>query len=196
MEENGEVTDEMASNNSLKNCRIVIRDVETEQTIADTMILTHTEETEQITIETDSDALQEGLTVSALIFSATGLYESHGVVASRSGNQTVITLYEGMAQNDRHAVRYQVNIQGKVDSINRPAVGKIAEEFEIVVLNMSAIGILIQAPKGKIQEKDTIHFSANAKGQRIAITAVAMRVETEEADREKIGCSVQLVNLG
>ena len=186
----------MSLNEDLRNCRIVLRDVETGKTIADSTILTYDGEKDQIEVATDRIVLQEGSKVSALIFSAAGLYESQGTVGKKDGKKTLITLYEGNAKNDRHAVRYQVNIFGEVESVNRPSEGKIPGNFEISVLNMSSIGLLIQAPKGRIQVGDTFRFSAVSKGQRILITAQAKRVEEVESDKEKIGCSVQLVNLG
>ena len=93
-------------------------------------------------------------------------------------------------------MRYRVNIQGEVDRIVRPSEGKISEAFGITVLNMSSIGLLIQAPEGRIREKDVIRFSAVSKGQRLSITAEAMRVAGADNGMENIGCSVQLVNLG
>ncbi|MBR1702764.1 MAG: hypothetical protein IJ716_12490 [Lachnospiraceae bacterium] len=186
----------MGLHEDLKNCRIVIRDVETGRTIADTTILTYDEQSDMIRVSTKGIFLEKGMKISVLIFSKSGLFENQGTVGEREQEDTLITLYEGVARNDRHAVRYRVNIQGQVDRITRPAVGKIDELFDITVLNMSSIGLLIQAPAGKIREKDVIRFSAVSKGQRLVITAEAMRVAGAENEMENIGCSIQLVNLG
>ena len=186
----------MSLNEDLKNRRIVIRDVESERTIADTVILTYDETKEQIEIESGQEALTMGTTISALIFSTAGLYESHGTVGETGNGKTVITLYEGTARNDRHAVRYQVNIHGTVSSVTRSSGEKLEREFDIIVLNMSSIGLLMEAPAGEIQQGDVIRFSAVSKGQRIVITAEAMRVGKISPERERIGCSVRLVNLG
>ena len=186
----------MGQNGDLKNCRIVIRDVSTGETIADTTILTYDMVTKKVEISVDQVELPAGAVISALIFSPEGLLENQGTVGDRDGERVVITFYEGTAKNDRQALRYQVNIQGEVDAITRPGVGKLPGEFMITVLNMSSIGLLIQAPEGKIQREDIVRFSATTKGQRIIITALATRVEQIEAGMEKIGCSIQLVNLG
>lgn len=186
----------MGLHEDLKNCRIVVRDVESGQTIADTMILTYDEQSDAIRIATDGVALEKGRKISALIFSRSGLFENQGTVGDREAEETLITLYEGTARNDRHAVRYCVNIQGQIDRITRPSVGKIDETIDITVLNMSSIGLLVQVPEGKIREKDVIRFSASSKGQRLVITAEVMRVAESEGGTEKIGCSIQLVNLG
>lgn len=186
----------MSLNEDIKNCRMVIRDVESGETIADTTILTYDAGKDQIEIAASSGKLQEGSVISALIFCAAGLVESHGTVGGTQEDKILITLYEGTAKNDRHAVRYQVNIQGNVDLINRPSEGKITDAFEITVLNMSSIGLLMQAPAGKIKAEDVVRFSAITKGQRIIITAEATRVDAGENGTEKVGCSVQLVNLG
>lgn len=185
----------MSLNENLRQCRIVIRESAQGETIADTTILTCNVETSEIEIETDSFPVEEGATISALVFSKSGLYETQGTVGAKDGKKTVIALYEGSDKDDRHAVRYQVNITGTVDTITRKEE-KIPGDFEITVLNMSSIGLLVQAPEGRIEENDVIRFSAITKGQRIIITAQATRVEEVEAGKEKIGCTVQLVNLG
>ena len=186
----------MSLQEDLKNCRIVLRDVETGRTIADTMILSHDGASDVIRISTEGIFLEKGTKISALIFSKSGLFENQGTVGGRENDDTLITLYEGTARNDRHAVRYRVNIQGEVDRIVRPGVGKINDPFGITVLNMSSIGLLVQAPAGRVQEKDVIRFSAVSKGQRLIITAEAMRVAGADNGMENIGCSIQLVNLG
>ena len=186
----------MELHENLDNCRIILRDVESGRTIADTMILTYDGTKDSIRIATEGIFLDEGTKISALIFSRSGLFENQGTVGGREADATQITLYEGTSRNDRHAVRYRVNIQGEVDRIVRPSEGKISESFGITVLNMSSIGLLIQAPEGRIREKDVIRFSAVSKGQRLSITAEAMRVAGADNGMENIGCSVQLVNLG
>ncbi len=186
----------MSLNEDLRNCRIVIRDVNTGKTIADTTILTYDAGSGTIEVGTDRIILPEGEQISALIFSVSGLFESHGTVGAKDGKKTTISLYEGSSKNDRQAVRYQVNIRGEVDSIVRSDVGKLPGGFEITVLNMSSIGLLVQAPEGRIQAGDKIRFSAVSKGRRITITAQAMRVEEVKSGKEKIGCSILLVNLG
>lgn len=186
----------MGLHEDLKNCRVVVRDVESGRTIADTMILTYDEQSDTIRVATDGITLEKGRKISALIFSRSGLFENQGTVGDRDGEQTLITLYEGTARNDRHAVRYRVNIQGQIDRITRPSAGKIEEKIDITVLNMSSIGLLVQVPAGKVQEKDVIRFSAVSKGQRLVITAEVMRVAGAENGMENIGCSIQLVNLG
>lgn len=186
---------EMNLSENLRQCRIVIRDAEKEETIADTTISAHDAENSHIEVDTDGFDVAEGTVVSALVFSKSGLFETQGTVGAKDGNKLIIVLYEGSDKDDRHAVRYQVNINGMVDMITRQDE-KIPESFEITVLNMSSIGLLAQAPKGRIKEEDVIRFSAVTKGQRIIITAHVERVESCEDDRENVGCTVQLVNLG
>ena len=186
----------MGLHEDLKNCRIVVRDVESGRTIADTTILTYDEKSGQIRVATGGIVLEKNRKISALIFSRSGLFENQGTVGDRDEETTLITLYEGIAKNDRHAVRYRVNIRGEIDRIVRPFTGKIEEKIDITVLNMSSIGLLVQVPAGKIREKDVIRFSAVSKGQRLVITAEVMRVAGAENGMENIGCSIQLVNLG
>ncbi|MCM1113503.1 MAG: hypothetical protein NC399_09650 [Muribaculum sp.] len=189
----------MSLNEDLRNCRIVIRDTDTEQTIADTTILTYDAETGRVEIEFDGAGLPEQTVISALIFSAAGLFESHGTVGVQAEGKTEIFLYEGAGRNDRQAVRYQVHIVGEVDQIVRPEEGKLPGGFEVTVLNMSSIGLLLLSPKGKVQMGDTIRFSAVTKGQRIVITVEATRVEPMKGgsgDMERVGCSIRLVNFG
>lgn len=186
----------MSLNEDLRHRRIVIQDAQTGKTMADATIIKYDVETGEIEIDAKQLELPEGAAISALIFSESGLYESHGVVKERQGGRISIALYEGMARDARQAVRYQVNIRGEVDSIVRPREGKLAGGFEITVLNMSSIGLLLQTPEGRIKEGDTIRFSATSKGQRIIITAEATRVETADSGREHVGCSIRLVNLG
>lgn len=189
----------MRLSEDLRNHRIVIRDTGTGETVADTTIAAYDADANEITLDTDQIALGEGSVISALIFSANGLYESHGVIRGAVEGKTSIQLSEGRGRDDRQAVRYQVNIRGEVDFVSRPGEGKLPGGFEILLLNMSSIGLLIQAPEGRIQMGDTVRFTAVSKGQRLIITVEATRVEKAEADnsdKEKIGCSIRLVNLG
>ena len=185
----------MSLSEDLRQCRIVIREAAQGKTIADTTIVTYDANTSRIEIEVDDFGVGEGETISALIFSKSGLFETQGTVGASDGGKTTIVLYEGSDRDDRHAVRYQVNISGVVDYITRQEQ-KIPDAFEITVLNMSSIGLLVQAPEGRMKEGDTVRFSAVSKGQKIFITAQATRVEAYEAGMEKVGCTIQLVNLG
>lgn len=185
----------MSLSEDLRQCRIVIRETAKGETIADTTILTHDMTTSRIEIETDGLTVKEGVTISALVFSKSGLFETQGTVGAGDGNRTKIVLYEGSDRDDRHAIRYQVNINGTVDSITRQDE-KITGDFEITVLNMSSIGLLVTAPEGRIKEGDIVRFLAVSKGQRIIITAQTTRVETEGEGKERIGCTIQLVNFG
>lgn len=186
----------MRLSEDIKNHRVVIRDTGTGETVADTTIVAYNAEVNEITLETDRLALEEGAEVSALIFSANGLYESHGIIRRQADGRIAVRLSEGRGRDDRQAVRYQVNIRGEVDFVNRPGEGKLPGGFEILLLNMSSIGLLIQAPEGRIHTGDTVRFTAVSKGQRLIITVEATRVEKAEQDKEKIGCSIRLVNLG
>ncbi len=185
----------MSLSENLRQCRIVIREVAQGETIADTIIIAHDIESGKIEIETDVFNVEEGSVISALVFSKSGLFETQGTVGIREGNKSAIVLYEGSDKDDRHAVRYQVNINGTVDMITRQNE-KISENFDITILNMSSIGLLAQAPAGRIKDEDNIRFAAVTKGQRIIITAHVERVETCENGKENVGCTVQLVNLG
>ena len=186
----------MSLNEDVRNCRIVVRDTQSGRTIVDTTILTYDKATGQVTIASEGIDVKEGSLISALVFSSAGLYESQGTVAVNREKCTVITLYEGTDKDGRQAVRYRVNIRGIVDYVAKPSGKKIREEFEINVLNMSAIGILMQAPQGKIRPGDTIRFSALSKGQRLNVTVEATRVAEAEEGKENIGCSVRLLSLG
>ena len=81
-----------------------------------------------------------------------------------------------------------MNWEGRADSESR--------RFSIILLNMSSIGILIRVPEGRVQVADVLRFSAISKGQRLIITAKVMRMEEVKDEMEKVGCSIQLVNLG
>lgn len=186
----------MGLNEDLRNCKIIIQDAETGRTIADTLILAYDSATSEIEIDASHIAIPAGTVVSALIFTSNGLYESHGTVGSGEGGKTHITLYEGTGKNDRRAVRYQVNVPGDVESVTRPGQGKLPGGFPITLLNMSSIGLLVQAPEGRIQVGDILRFFVNSKGQRLAITAEAARVEEVSGGKEKVGCNIRLVNLG
>lgn len=185
----------MSLSENLKQCRIVIRDAGTDETIADTIIAAHNTGNGRIEIDADDFSLAEGTVISALIFSKSGLFETQGTIEVRDGSKTVIVLYEGSKKDDRHAVRYQVNINGIVDRITRQGE-RISDHFEIMVVNMSSIGLLLQAPAGCLRDGDTIRFSAVTKGQKIFITARVERVESGGDGRENVGCTVQLVNFG
>lgn len=192
----------MRLSEDLRNHRIVIRDTGTGETVADTIITAYDAEASELTIDTDQITLKEGTAISALIFSANGLFESQGVIRAQAEGKTFIRLSEGRGRDERQAVRYQVNIRGEVEFVSRPGEGKLPGGFEILLLNMSSIGLLIQAPGGRIQTGDTIRFTAVSKGQRLAITVEATRVEKvdsdsdKDSDKEKVGCSIRLVNLG
>ncbi|MCM1101375.1 MAG: PilZ domain-containing protein [Clostridium sp.] len=186
----------MSLSEDIRQHRIVIQDTVTDRAIADATILKYDAGTGEIEIDADQAELSEGAAISALIFTASGLYESHGVVRDKDGTKVRIALYEGMAHDARQAVRYQVNISGEVDSVTGPQTGKRPGGFEITILNMSSIGLLLQAPAGKIKEGDTIRILTSTKGQRIIITADVNRVEDADQGREHVGCSIRLVNLG
>lgn len=186
----------MSLHEDVKGCRIVVRDVTTGKTIADSDILSCDVESGKIEVGTDRIVLPKGREISALVFGKSGLFESRGYVGTKTGKKTQLFLDSGTEKNDRQAVRYQVNIHGTAETITTPAGEKREGGFELLIFNMSEIGLLLQVPAGKIHPGDIIRFSAVSKGRCITITAEANRVEEQHGGKERVGCAIQLVNLG
>lgn len=186
----------MGLHEDVKGCRIVVRDATTGKTIADSDILSCDVVSGRIEVSTDRIVLPKSREISALVFGKSGLFESRGHVGNKTGKKTELFLDSGTEKNDRQAVRYQVNIRGTVETVTRSTGEKENGGFEVVVSNMSEIGLLLQVPAGKIGQGDVVRFSTISKGRCITITAEANRVEEPQGEKQRVGCKILFVNLG
>lgn len=178
----------------LRNYKVVVRDVRSGATIADTIVRYYDKHFDVIRI--DSDGINDEIysRVQVLLFSSKGLLKCSGTVRGNGRTGEVdIALYNGNEEDDRKAVRYSLTMPGVLSSIFRPGAGVIENSTAITVLNMSTTGFLFQAPEGILEKKDVVKISCLFKGKRISMQGEVVRIQHKDIQHTEYGCKLYSV---
>lgn len=134
----------------LKNRRIIIKNIEDDQVIADTRIIRYDSLSNSVMISAASLLKKKFYNISAFIFAESGLYESHGTIRGTvTGNEIEVFLGKSREKEDRAKTRYPISVKGDIRGIYIDDKEiSLHQGIHIETINMSANGILIKADAG------------------------------------------------
>lgn len=137
----------------VKNRRIIIKNAEDNQTIADTEIISFDSNTNSILIPAESIQDKKFYRISAIIFAKDSLYKFHGTIRGTVRGQGIeVFLSKRETEKERQAARYPVDLWGKIEGVYTD--GKINifnNEIPVNAVNMSSNGILLKTETGLFQ---------------------------------------------
>lgn len=189
-----EVTGDMIFGEDIQGLKVVVRDVKSGATIADTIVRYYDKHFDVIRIESDSVNDEIYPRVQVLLFSSKGLFKCSGTVRGNGSTGEVdIALYNGNEEDDRKAVRYVLTMPGTISNIFRPGEGVIEASTAITVINMSTTGFLFQAPEGLVDKKDVVKINCLFKGKRISIQGEVVRIQHRDIQHAEYGCKLYSV---
>lgn len=182
---------------ALKNRRILIKNTEDGQIIADTKIIRFDSLTNSVHISADSLAVRKFYNISAFIFAEECLYEFAGTIrGALVDNEIEVFLGKSKEKEDRAKTRYPVALEGDIDGIiiEGKAI-RLRKTMHIRTINMSANGILMQADSGCFRVGHIFSMDLAVESGRIALQCEIVRIQSSNMLTEEYGCRISGIEI-
>ncbi|MEG0963455.1 MAG: PilZ domain-containing protein [Lachnospiraceae bacterium] len=185
----------MAYEKKLKDCRIIVRDMSTGKTIADTIIEEYDWRKNIVAISAMSLKNKECEKISALIIGNEGLYEFLGNIRRINlVDEVEIALYKGKEKEGRKCRRYEYTAHGIVENVKILNNNiKLHKPIDVDMVNMSANGILIRTFTGSFSRNDEIQINLKLNEKDIILKCEIMRIQNTTLWTEEYGCRTQAI---
>ena len=179
--------------NALKNRRILIKDVESGEIIADTKIVRFDSLTNSVHISADSLKERKYYNISAYIFAEECLYELYGTIrGALVDNEIEVFLGKSKEKEDRAKTRYPVALEGNINGIViEGKMIRLRKVMHIQTINMSANGVLVQADCGCFRIGDSFALNLKVEEGEIALSCEIVRIQNSSMLTEEYGCRIR-----
>ena len=176
----------------VKNCRILIRNEEDGQIIADTEIIRFDGRRNSVYISADSLRERKFYHISAYIFEKKCLYEFSGTVRGvLVGNEIEVLLGKSRKKESRAKTRYPVALEGNVDGIIiEGKMIKLRKAICVETIDMSANGILMKADSGCFGIGDCFSLTLKVEHGELQLNCKIVRIQNSNMLTEEYGCRV------
>lgn len=184
----------MGFRGDLKNCRVLIKDVEGKRLLADTRITDYDiykniAKIRPSSLTVKAEEVKNG-PISALVFCDNGLYEYSGSLRIvLIANEVEIKLFSGKQKESRKHLRYDIKLPGNVQALiieNQRIL--LRKPIEITSKNISKTGVLIQAMTGSFEPGDCLQLSLRLKDMEISGDYKVVRKQNGNLWTEEYGC--------
>lgn len=183
--------------NTIKNRRILIKNIEDGKIIADTKVIRFNSLTNAVLISADSLADRKYYNISAFIFAKKCLYEFYGTIKGvLVGNEVEVLLGKSKEKEDRARTRYPVALEGNIDGIM--IEGKmilLRKAIHIQTINMSASGVLMKADSGCFIIGDCFTLNLKVEEGEINLTCEIVRIQNSGMLTEEYGCRITEIQI-
>ncbi|MDE6387724.1 MAG: PilZ domain-containing protein [Lachnospiraceae bacterium] len=182
---------------TLKNHRILIKNIEDGKIIADTKIIRFDSLTNSVTISADSLAERKFYRISAFVFAEECLYEFFGTIkGAMVDNEIEVFLGKSKTKEDRAKTRYSVALEGNIDGVLIDGrLIRLRKVMNIRTINMSANGILMKADAGCFHIGDCFSMSFQTEERLIEVTCEVVRIQNSCMLTEEYGCRITEIRL-
>lgn len=178
--------------NEVKNRRILIKNVDNGEIIADTKINRFNSRVNSVLISADSLKDRKYYNISAYIFAEDCLYEFFGTIRGvLVDNEIEVFLGKSKEKEDRAKTRYPVALEGSICGIiieNRTI--RLRKAMRIETINMSANGILMKADSGCFHIGDCFLINLKLEKSEIELNCRIVRIQNECMLTEEYGCRI------
>lgn len=183
--------------NAIKNCRILIKNTENGQIIADTEIIRFDGRTNSVYISADSLRERKYYNISAFIFAKKCLYELFGTIKGvLVGNEIEVLLGKGKEKESRRRTRYPVALEGIIDGIIiDDKTIKLRKAIYIQTINMSANGILMKADSGCFGIGDCFSLNLKVEDSEVQLNCKIVRIQNSSMLTEEYGCRIYEISI-
>jgi hypothetical protein len=178
--------------NTLQNHRILIRDCDTGNIIADTKIKRFDPTNNIVIIDSGSLNVKRFYNITAFIFAEDCLYDVTGSIRGVVlENEIEVKLGKSKAKEDRKKTRYQVELSGNVTGIviDGKAVD-LRKPIQVSTINMSANGILLSGDVGCFDIGDIFRLDLNMDNTRVMLDCKVVRIHRTNILTEEYGCMI------
>lgn len=187
----------MMKESTLKNRRILIKNIEDSKIIADTKIIRYDSLTNSVTISADSLTERKFYKISAFVFAEECLYEFFGTIkGAMVENEVEVFLGKSKAKEDRAKTRYSVALEGNINGVLIDGrMIRLRKAMNIRTINMSANGILMKADAGSFHIGDCFSMSLRMEERLIEVICEIVRIQNICMLTEEYGCRITEIRL-
>lgn len=181
----------------LKNRRIIIKNTENDQVIADTRIIRYNSSSNSVMISAASLLEKKFYNISAFIFSENSLYESYGTIRGTvTGNEIEVFLGKSREKEDRAKTRYPISVEGNVKGIYIDDKEiSLHRGIHIETINMSANGILIKADAGSFDTGEMFTLVLEIGKDTLELQCEVVRIQSGKELLEEYGCRIDEIKV-
>lgn len=181
----------------LKNRRIIIKNTENDQVIADTRIIRYNSSSNSVMISAASLLEKKFYNISAFIFSENSLYESYGTIRGTvTGNEIEVFLGKSREKEDRAKTRYPISVEGNVKGIYIDDKEiSLHRGIHIETINMSANGILIKADAGSFDTGEMFTLVLEMGKDTLELQCEVVRIQSGKELLEEYGCRIDEIKV-
>lgn len=181
----------------LKNRRIIIKNIENNQVIADTQIIRYDSLSNSVMISAASLSEKKFYNISAFIFSDNGLYESYGTIRGTvTGNEVEVFLGKSREKENRSKTRYPISVEGNVRGIYIDDKEiSLHRGIHIETINMSANGILIKADAGCFNTGEIFTLVLEIEKDTLELQCEVVRTQNSGELIEEYGCRIDEIQI-
>lgn len=178
--------------NAVKNRRIIIKNVEDGQTIADTKIIRFDRHANSVLISADSLKDRKYYSISAFIFAKDCLYEFLGTIKGvLVDNEIEVFLGKSKEKEDRAKTRYPVALGGSIVAIIiESRIIRLRKAIAIETVNMSANGVLMRADSGSFHIGNCFSLHLEVAEGKILLSCEIVRIQNSSMLKEEYGCRI------
>lgn len=183
----------MKNTNELKDCRIILKDAEHHQMLADTKILAFDSDRNAARISVSSLLTRGEKKIAALVFHRNGeIHEYFGQLKnSVISNEVEVMLGAARKRTDRGSERYGIETAGVAEGIligGQPVY--LRKPIPVITKNMSLNGVLIQATAGSFERGMKIILKFQLGDAFLNHTYKVVRIQNSNQQTEEYGCMI------
>lgn len=176
----------------IRNCRIIIKDAENGQTIADTKILRYNSYVNSVNIPANSILKKDISKIHAIIFAENGLYRSTGKLREEvTDDEVEILLGKSVELEERRAARYPIDFEGSITEVYiQGRKNALPGEIPVRVIDMSSGGVLLRAGSGVLQVGKVYSLVLRTEIGDLTMICEVVRIQDDDGLSGKYGCRI------
>lgn len=176
----------------IKNRRIIIKNTENDQTIADTKIISYDSDADTILIPAASIQDKKFYRVSAIIFAKEHLYKFHGTIRGNvSSREIEVFLSKRDTEKERRAFRYPVNLEGKIEGAYKNGkIDMFNKQVPVNAVNMSSNGILLKTETGYFRIGEIYSLLLETDAGILQMQCEVARIQNSGSWSKNYGCRI------
>lgn len=179
----------------IKNHRIIIKDASNNQILADTEVLRYNSSINSVIISSGNTLEKKFYQICAFIFAENYLYKCDGTIRGTArGNETEVFLGKYETIEERHAVRYSLALDGRIEGIYIDGREKVFEKpMPVKTVNMSSTGILLSAVEGSFNIGGAYTLAVRTNIGLLKMKCEVVRIKNGCQGAAEYGCRIKNV---
>lgn len=175
---------------NFKNCRIIVKDMENDNVLSDTRILSHDNSANTIKVSVGDIQFVPMQEICMLIFEQKRLYEYQGTLGrTMTANEITIFLKQGQERESRGCKRYTFEMPGEITALKiENTYVKLHTPIPLKTRNISANGLLLKTMATSLYVGMIARLELQMDGKIYQVETEVMRTQNASLQTEEYGC--------